>query len=97
MQERIFLLSKSESEMPSLNWNAKMNGEPEPLYKNNSIIKCKYLKEVFEDIHFEMFKTDVNIVSHTYDTWKLFWETFKNNKYVQEYQESQYILSLLKV
>lgn len=94
--ERIFL-TKSESEMPSLNWNSKINGETEPLYKNNSTIKCDYLKRVFEDIHLEMFSSDVNIVPHTYDTWKLFWETFKNNEYVKEYQSSQYILSILKV
>lgn len=66
-------------------------------YKDNSIIRCKYLKEVYESIHDDIFKTDVNSAIHTYAEWDRFFRVFFNNEFVKEYHESQYTIRLKEV
>lgn len=68
--------------------------KPEIRYKNISLIKCDYLKDLFEEIHYEMFKSYVFTAIHTLKEWQAFEEAFLDNEFVQEYDEAQYELIL---
>lgn len=68
--------------------------KPEKKLKNVSLIKCDYLKEIFEDIHYEMFKSYVFTAIHTLKEWQAFEQAFLDNEFVQEYNEAQYELIL---
>ena len=83
-----------DNEFPPL---VKKVEETSPLFKNDSTFDCKYLAELFNCEHEEMFGgVGVDNMPHTYEVWEMFMKYFLNLEYVKEYDESTYHLHIVK-